>query len=189
MNKVADKKERKGRRAYLNDFREDINGQYVYEGDRYTLDEEGISKKTLDTRLWLMTAVIAAGTVAGGCVPASCMLNCFYCILPFAGEAIAVFTLVWAMVKYSNGGEELRGYIYEKSVGVLPQRTFLAAFFAALGFAGVIIYIIINGFEGTAALTVIYLIIKVIVAICAWLMHKTVLSLKWKVNGKTAEEK
>lgn len=181
---MADKKERKGRRAYLNDFREDINGQFVYEGDRYTLDEEGISRKSLNTRLWLLTVVITAGTVASGCLPAACMLNCFYCILPFVGEAIAVFTLVWAMVKYANGGEELRGYIFEKSMGVLPQRSFLAALFAALGFAGVIIYTVQNGFEDTAALTVIYLAIKVIVAVCAWIMHKTVLSLKWKVNGK-----
>lgn len=176
---MADKKEKKGRRAYLEDFRQDINGEFVYEGDRYTL--EGGNPGKVRARLWIFSGLLAAACVLGGCLPARCMINCVYCILPYVGELIGVFTLLWAMVKLTKAGDELRGYVYEKSVGTLPQRSFVAALFAALGAIGTMLYVILNGLD-TPVYTAAYFVLKIIETAAAWLIHKTVLALKWNKN-------
>ena len=48
------RKEKKGRRAYLNDIKMNESGKYVYEGTCYFWKEEGESRCRVLVRLWIL---------------------------------------------------------------------------------------------------------------------------------------
>lgn len=70
--------------------------------------------------VWIMAAALALAVVAGGCIPAPGMQNCFYVLLPYLGEVVAAASVVWALAKLGTDWREVREYNYEKSVAVLP---------------------------------------------------------------------
>ena len=64
------KNNRRGRKAYLKDFKSTVNGEYIYAGAHYLLAGGEAAGKALLRRLWLLTLPLAVGAVAGGCIRA-----------------------------------------------------------------------------------------------------------------------
>ena len=61
---------RKGRRAYLNDFTTNLQGDYVYQGSHFHYTGETPWERQL-RRLWGLTLAMAIGLVGGGFLPAA----------------------------------------------------------------------------------------------------------------------
>ena len=78
---MAEGKERRGRRDHLNDFYRDVSGNYVYTGTCYVCRAAEKERTALLRRVWLLTAVMAAAVVAGGCISAPGMDRCFDVLL------------------------------------------------------------------------------------------------------------
>lgn len=66
--------------------------------------------------VWIMAAALALAVVAGGCIPAPGMQNCFYVLLPYLGEVVAAASVVWALAKLGTDWREVREYNYEKAL-------------------------------------------------------------------------
>ena len=62
---MSEKKTKKGRRAYLNDFRQGADGKYVYTGAHYELQPRE-KLPSFRWRLLLLSVLMAAVTVARG---------------------------------------------------------------------------------------------------------------------------
>lgn len=82
---MQQKKTRRGR-EYLNDFRRDVNGSYLYQGSyrRYT---GSMPYAKLRGLLWALCGGALAALAAAGMVPAPGAMQQFYVLLPYAGGA------------------------------------------------------------------------------------------------------
>ncbi len=154
---MAEKK-RKNRWSYLDDFHQDVSGEYRYTGKHYTLSK-GPSRGKTQLITAVLTAVAALSVIGVGFIPSPSMTGNgnIYVVPPYIFELIAVFLTVWAAVYLIfPAGEQperlrLRAYTYQRSIGKLPHRTVIAAVTAGLSAAANIVYIILNGFGGKYA--------------------------------------
>lgn len=152
------KNNRRGRKAYLNDFKSTVNGEYIYAGAHYLLAGGEAAGKALLRRLWLLTLPLAVGAVAGGCIRAPGAMDCFYVLGPYIAALISAISLVWALCRMGGGGARLREYVYRRSVEAIPSRAVITAVFAGLALAGEILYVLLNGTEGMALGMVLFLL-------------------------------
>lgn len=140
---MQQKKTRRGR-EYLNDFRRDVNGSYLYQGSyrRYT---GSMPYAKLRGLLWALCGGALTALAAAGMVPAPGAMQQFYVLLPYAGALVAGISAVWALARMSRGGARLRSYVYEETVAKLPLRCLLTGVFAALAAVGECMDVFLNG--------------------------------------------
>lgn len=182
MAKGSDNKA-KGRRAYLNDIRPNLAGEYVYVGNYYCYVPKGKSFRRALAEIIALSLLSLAGLVAAGFVRAGGMANCVYVIVPYMAEAIAVFTMLWAVCKLLFKGRRLREYVYGSSVAKLPVRTVCSASFAGLGLLCIIIFSAINGIDGSIGEFVLLLLAKAVAIAAPLLLRKLINSLSWEIDA------
>ena len=125
----------KKRRAYLDDFQRDVNGEYHYQGAHYRY--AGTTEyKTLRRSLWLCCGCGGALVLAAGCLPGATAGAAWYVTLPYMAALLAAGILLWTMLQWSRGGMTLRAYVYAKTVKRLPGQALAAAILSALGALG-----------------------------------------------------
>ena len=119
---MAKKRGKRGANSYLNDFHLNVSGEYVYEGELYALEDkpQHAAKKK---KFWVLTALLTAVSVAGGCLPAPGMRNCFYVILPYLGELTCSLLVAWAAVRLGTNWSAVREYRYELSLIHISEPT------------------------------------------------------------------
>ena len=148
---MAEKK-RKGRRAYLSDFQQNVSGEYIYTGAVYAYsDASGKTRKQTLARLWLMGGAAFVAALVQGCIPAGGMLGCAYVLLPFAAELLCACCAVWALIRLTTSREPIREYVYTATVEALPGRAVLTACFAAAALAGATVFLLLHPAERSAA--------------------------------------
>ncbi len=140
---MSEKKTKKGRRAYLNDFRQGADGKYVYTGAHYELQPRE-KLPSFRWRLLLLSVLMAAVTVARGCNPAGGMLNCFYVILPYILEVGGVAFTVYAALSFLLSAYPAREYSFLKTVRRLPALAGFSATCAGVGVFVQGIYLILH---------------------------------------------
>lgn len=139
-------KRRRGRWAYLEDFQQNVAGEYIYAGAHYAYaDAAGRSRRRLLAGLWLSAVLAAAAIVAQGCIPAVGMRGCAYVVLPYAGALLSCCSLLWAIGRLSVNKEPLRAYIYKSTAAALPLRAILTACFTGATLLGDCVFLAING--------------------------------------------
>ena len=132
---MMEKKRRKrGENSYLNDFHLNLAGEYIYDGELYACQADPDTQKMQKRKLWVYTALMLLTVLASGSIPAPGMLGSSYVILPFLGELIAIFSVVWAVCKLGRDWNAVREYVYERTVPALPGRALCVAAFAAAVF-------------------------------------------------------
>ena len=174
------KKKRKGRRAYLDDFQTTVSGEYIYCGAHYTFRGTAGQKKCFLQRLAALSAAAMVFSVLSGCVPAPGTLDCFYVLLPMLGSILSAVSILWAAVRLISGGEQIREYVYKATVEQFPVRTALCIGCAGLSLLGELLFLILNGTEGRGAGLAIFLFSQALVLASALLCRKTVDSVNWE---------
>lgn len=140
---MSEKKPPKGRRAYLNDFRQGADGKYIYTGAHYALRPQ---EKLPAFRRWLLlfSLLLAVSTVARGCNPANGMLNCFYVIFPYILEVGGVAFSVYAALSFLLSAYPAREYAFFKTVRRLPALAGFSAICAGIGIFVQGVYLILH---------------------------------------------
>lgn len=170
------------RREYLDDYKKDESGKYVYTGLLYTYaDENGRSRKTVYALMWLFTVVLLAALVGGGLFKVPGMVDCPYVLIPYAGAVIAALTMLWGMTSLSMAGHPLTKHDYETTVPKIPRRAYTAAVCSAITILGEIVFLIINGSGGIPALnTVFYFVLIAAAGGSAFASAKLFSAASWK---------
>lgn len=154
------KKKKNGRRAYLNDFKLQDNGEYIYKGTVYRF--KGDWKQCRKT-LWTLCAVLAVLVIAGGLLPSAGMMNAFYVILPYLGEAVTAALLIYAVYKLTKGDGNIREYIYVKTFERFREYFMMLFIFSVMCLIGEILCLIITKNIGKLLFSVIFMILQVFV--------------------------
>lgn len=139
---MGEQHKKHNRREHLNDFHLNVAGEYVYDGALYACQSDDAKQRRLKRAVLGMAAILIVAVIAGGCIPAPGMQNCFYVLLPYLGEFLAAGSVIWALAKLGMDWGAVREYNYKKSVTVLPVRTAVTAVFSQTFFA--LLYVLLK---------------------------------------------
>ena len=138
---MADReREKKKKRAYLDDFEKDLNGNYQYRGAHYRYAGEYPHSRVL-ALLWLFCGSGAALTVGAGALPGATAHAPVYLLLPYMAALVLALYAVVLLVRLTRGGARVRAYIHEQTAQKLPSLCRATAVLCAAASAG----------QGTAA--------------------------------------
>lgn len=126
---------RKNKRAYLDDFQRDLNGNYQYCGAHCHYVGK-TPRKTVLLRLWLLCGGAAALTAGAGFVPGATAHMPAYVSLSYVAALLAAVYALYTLLRMTAGGEPLRAYLHEQTAEKLPGRCTLAAVLCAVAAAG-----------------------------------------------------
>ena len=132
-------------RAYLDDFRQDATGRYIYTGKHFALVGDERARKIYFAKLIIFGVLALLATVFPECLPPVEMSRTPLTLLPWALQLIAVLVADWSVFRILWHTTETRAYIYNATVKTLPVKTAFAAVFAAVTVICQLIYIILNG--------------------------------------------
>ena len=185
---MAEKKQSRGRRAYLSDFHQSVSGEYIYTGAVYTSAvPDGRTRGSILAELWLWGVVMLASAAAQGCIPAGGMLNCVYVLLPFAGEFLSAVSVIWALVRFSANREPLREYVYSATAEAIPRRAVVTAVFAAATLVGETVFMLLHPAECTGKAWWLPVLMAVTGA-AALLLRRRMRTLHWEKHDAGKNE-
>lgn len=180
---MAEKKY-KGRKAYLNDFKKNEKGEYAYEGTFYEWRKEPEAYKRTLLTLWvlgILTLVCAAGA---GFFDAPGAINSFYVIAPYIISLVAAFSVLWGIIRLTEGKTPMRAYIYQASVEKLPVRTLIIMIFAGISLAGELFYLFRHGSEGKLPAILGFLLFEGLTLALALGIRRIVSKMAWEKQEK-----
>lgn len=134
--------DRKKKRAYLDDFEKDLNGNYQYRGAHYHY--KGTNPRPGTGRLWVLCGGGAALVVAAGLVPGRDRLCAVLAAAPYMAGLLAAVYAVYLLVRLTAAGEPLRAYIHEQTVLKLPGSCTLAAVLAGITAAAQLVQLAVS---------------------------------------------
>ena len=132
-------------RAYLDDFRQDATGRYIYTGKHFTFVGDERARKIYFAKLIVFGVLALLATAFPECLPPVGISRSPLTLIPWALQVIAVLVADWSVFRILWHTTETRAYIYNATVKTLPVKSAFAAFFAAATVICQVIYIILNG--------------------------------------------
>ena len=111
--------DRKNKRAYLDDFEKDLNGNYQYRGAHYYYKGTQPRGRAL-AGLWVLCGGGFACLLAAGFVPGATAHAPFWLLLPYMAGLLAAAYALYLLARLTAGGEPLRAYIHEQTAQKLP---------------------------------------------------------------------
>lgn len=201
---MAEKNNRKKRRAYLDSFQKNEKGNYEYHGDLYfwagmkrparsgrqSQDEHPLrggkpayeerSLRRELTLLWGLCAGMLCALIAAGCVEAPGVMNCAYVLIPYTVNLVAGISVCWGLCRLTAGGNPLRAYICEASVMQIPGRAVCTAIGAGAAAAGELIWVFRNGMEGKTVGCILFFLLEGAVFAAALVMRYRVKQMNWE---------
>lgn len=170
-------KKRKGRRAYLDSYKKNEEGNYIYEGEVYTFEGGDLRRELI--RLWVLCAVLLLALAAAGCSTAPGADSSAFVLIPYAANLATSLSVCWGMGRLTSGGNPLKAYVYEASVGQLPARAMGSALCSGAVIVGEGIYLFQNGAGGRMGACFLFLVIEMGALILALWIRKAVSDMKW----------
>ena len=176
---MAEKKY-KGRRAYLNDFKKNEEGNYEYQGILYRWMGEKETLRKEKFLLWLIFGGMMTALIITGCLDAPGLMNSYFVILPFSISFVFGVSTGWGLWRMTTGGEVLRAYVYEASVEKLPFRSggVLVCTFASI--LGEMMYVFKHGFGENFFKILAFLLMEGLISAFSLLFIQRIRQMCWE---------
>lgn len=177
---MSEKEKKKGRRAYLNDFEENGEGNYEYRGERYVFVGEEQERKRILRTLMILCALVLVLSLAEGCLPVPGLSWTAYVLIPYAAEIAGAVSCCLAAGRLLTGEYPLRAYVYQSTVKKLPLRTGLTAAAALAVLLLETVYLILNGSGGQTGYIVYFYVLQTAALGCALALFHTQKQMRWE---------
>lgn len=161
--------------GYLNDYKKNAAGEYVYTGRVYALGD-GKRYRTVLSALCFGAMCVAVGS---GCINAAGLSNTFYVILPFIGEVTGAFALCYNTVRLLAAGKQVKAYVRTALEKYLPPAVWILIVSAAAGLVASPVFLILNGTEGKPFLCGLYLFLKAVNVVLGLFARRHIKALSW----------
>lgn len=163
---AEEQKKRRGRRAYLDDYETQADGQIVYTGKVYIYTGARSWKKALGV-LWLWTGLLGVCVLICGMLPASGMLNTVYVLLPWVLAFVGMGSVILALYRMARQGKELKEHVYKSTAAALPLRVMFTAVCCAVTSLGQGIKLILDGLGNSPAADLCFIPLMALAAVLA----------------------
>lgn len=173
------------RRAYLNDFRKDETGAYVYCGDIYDYEGNEHSLRSLKVRLCASGAAALAALIVSGLIRVPGMDHSIYVLLPYAAALCGSVSICWALGRLCMGTVSLRAYLYRESVGKLPGRCAFTVCCCMTAVLGELIYVLGNSTAVRELGFMLFLILQGIAIAFTLRLRSRISREKWHKHSKS----
>ena len=170
------KKKRRGRRAYLEDFHQNVAGEYIYTGQTHAW--QAPRGKTL-LKLWLCAIAAIGAAVAAGCVPNTGMERRVWALIPYVLMLISSGVQGWLLYKLTDGGDPVRDYVWKASVPRLPVVGIVTCILALASIMTEIANIFAPNFAGTLPFALGLIALAVLAGATSVVLSRTVKGLEW----------
>lgn len=170
------KKKRRGRRAYLEDFHQNVAGEYIYTGQTHAW--KAPRGKTL-LKLWLCAIAAIGAAVAAGCVPNTGMERRVWALIPYVLMLISSGVQGWLLYKLTDGGNPVRDYVWKASVPRLPAVGIVTCILALASIMTEIANIFAPNFAGTLHFALGLIGLDVLAGATSVVLSRTVKGLEW----------
>lgn len=171
-----EKKKRRGRRAYLEDFHQNVAGEYIYTGQTHAW--KAPRGKTL-RKLWLCAIAAIGAAVAAGCVPNTGMERRVWALIPYVLMLISSGVQGWLLYKLTDGGDPVRDYVWKASVPRLPVAGIVTGILALASIVTEIANIFAPNFAGTLPFALGLTGLDVLAGATSVVFSRTVKGLEW----------
>ncbi len=178
---MADRKKPK-KRAYLDAFEKNAQGNYVYAGELYYWQGEEKDYRHQMRLLWLLSVTLLGSTALSLCITAPGTLNCVYVLVPCAGSFLCGISVCRGMYRLSAGKNPLRAYIYNASVKQIPIRALCTCVGAAASIVGEIIYVLSNGTEEKQTGFFLFLLLEGTAFMTSLSVRHYIVKMRWELQ-------
>lgn len=188
MSNIKDtsRNKRNNRRAYLNDFKKDETGAYIYCGAVYDYEGSEKSLRSLKVRLSTLSALALAALLWAGLIRVPGMDHSIYILLPYAASLCGIISVCWALGQLCIGGISLRAYLYLESIEKLPVRCVFTACCSMASLISELVYILINGIGIKDIGCILFLIQQIVVIASVLRIRSCVMHATWHKHNETA---
>lgn len=173
------KREKKKKRAYLDDFEKDLNGNYQYRGAhcRYTGETPWGRALAL---LWLLCGGGAALTVAAGVLPGATAHAPVYLLLPYMGALVLALYAAVLLVRLTRGGVRMRAYTHEQTAQKLPSLCMVTAVLCGVAAVGQGVAVFADGTQSLASTHGIFILFEALSCAAFAAAARLVKGMKWE---------
>lgn len=171
---------RNKRRAYLDDFRKDETGTYVYSGTVYEYEGSEQGLRSLKVRPCALGALMLAVLLWAGLIRVPGMDHSIYVLLPYAAALCGSVSVCWALGRLCIGGVSLRAYLFQESIEKLPGRCVFTACCSTAALLGETAYILMNGTDIRDIGCILFLIQQGIAITCALYLRSRIMRTRWR---------
>lgn len=177
-----------GVNAHTDEFQRTAAGGYVYTGSYYAYRSGGKGRVRALAELVTLWAVSFAATIAAGCIPGTGMESRAYALLPYAVQLVASVTFGWGILRLAAGGDPLRAYVYEETVGAIPRRGAISAIGCGLTALGELLGLIFAG-TGEGVLPILAFFALEALAFAGIMLARRLISRLCWAEAEASEEK
>ena len=174
------------RRAYLDDFKKDETGAYVYCGAVYDYEGSEKSLHSLKIRLSVLGILTLIMLLWSGFIRVPGMDHSIYVLLPYAVSLCGSISVCWSLGRLCTGSVSLRAYLYQESIEKLPVRCVFTACCSMAALAGELTYIFINGIGILHGGCIPFLIQQISCITSMLLLRSDVMRTRWHKRSETA---
>ncbi len=171
---------RKGKRAYLEAFQKNDNGEYVYTGKLFYWQQEERKKRWELRLLWALSLAIFSFTAAACCVRAPGALGCAYVIIPCIAGFLLSISICAGMYRLGKGGP-LRAHDYQAGVQKLPVRAACTCAASAAAVLGEVVFVSRNGMEEKTGGFILFLMLEGAAALTAFEIRRRIKKMDWNM--------
>ena len=164
-------------RSYLKDYKMTADGQYVYTGGYYRIDENSEGRRKA---MWFFAAAVTALVAGSGCVDWPGMHGVFYVIIPYLLEACSAFVFVFQSVKLLLAGKQPKEHVFLTAVKRhLPASAVSLAVFSALSIVTSVIFILLKEKQYLNFPSILYIMLKAVICAAASVSLLNLKKMKW----------
>lgn len=167
-----EKKQKKKRRAYLDDFKKSESGDYVYEGAMYAFNERKESRQHMLGKVCGLCGTLIVTAVINGFLPIPGLQNSAFVLLPFAVELVAAISCCVAVGRIIINGKAMREYIYQSTVLKLPGRSAITLCGAGAAIIGELLYLAQDISKACSWYVMVFFVLQIISFGSALYLHR-----------------
>ena len=178
---MEDKKRssREKRKAYLDQYKPDAAGRYVYKGSYHVWPEDMTRKRFLG--ITALYSLITLGAMIGaGCIPAPGVGNKFYLIIPYAVGIAAAASVCFALARILGEGDKLRSFVLTDAFEKFEARSGMTRIAAAIAAAGEAAFLVLGDYPEKVLFGVAFIVLEALAFAAQWRLYRMAKAVSWQ---------
>lgn len=187
---MAEKNKLFSKHDYLNDFKMNEKGEYVYTGSLHSLDESKVNLSDTKKVIGVYSSIIFIMFLLSGLIKADGLINTTYVTLPYVFGFIFACILLYKSLSYSFSKRyPIRDYDFKSTIEKLPIYIMIVLISSIATLIGELVFIIVNGLNNYIVGTIIFILCMGIVIFISTTFKRYNDTLIWKESKSNSVSK